>query len=278
MSSAVTKVTAFVRLAHPLPTLLNAAVAAALSTVAGARADQAALVAATMLGIHACIGSLNDYFDRHRDVGRAEKPLASGTVPARAALVIAAVGVSCGLFAASQLGSLALTLAAAGAALGLVYNAGVKNTPLSWLPFALGVSIIPLFAWAAAGVAVPGTIVGLSLAAIPGGAGLALQNGLADRALDARAGLRGVVVRLGERRALVLALLAHGAAIGVVLTVAPARVAPVSLVVASLLMATGLACSGASTRWARQRGWELSALGLAVLALSVALATVEGVG
>ena len=80
MSSGVTKVTALVRLAHPLPTLLNAAVAAALSTVAGARADQAALAAATMLGIHACIGSLNDYFDRHRDAGRAEKPLARAAV------------------------------------------------------------------------------------------------------------------------------------------------------------------------------------------------------
>ena len=271
-------VMSLVRLAHPLPTLLNAAVAAALSTIAGARADQAALAAATMLGIHACIGSLNDFFDRHRDAGRAEKPLASGTVPARAALVIAAVGVSCGLLAAAQLGSLPLTLAAAGATLGLAYNAGVKNTPLSWLPFSFGVSIIPLFAWAAAGLSAPASILGLSLAAIPGGAGLALQNGLADRALDARAGLRGVVVRLGERRALVLALLAHGAAIGVVLTVAPARAAPASLVVASLMMATGLACSGASTRWARQRGWELSALGLALAALSVALATVEGVG
>ena len=112
MSSGATAVMSLVRLAHPLPTLLNAAVAAALSTVAGARADQAALAAVTMLGVHACIGSLNDFFDRHRDAGRAEKPLASGTVPARSALVIAAVGVSCGLLAAAQLGSLALALAA----------------------------------------------------------------------------------------------------------------------------------------------------------------------
>ena len=278
MKRGVRQVSALVRLAHPLPTLLNAAVAATLSTIAGARPAQAALAAVTMLGIHTCIGSLNDVFDRHRDAGRAEKPLASGAVPTRAALTIAAVGVSCGLLAAAQLGSIALTLATAGAALGLAYNAGVKNTPLSWLPFALGVSIIPLFAWAATGLSAPAPILGLSLAAIPGGAGLALQNGLADRVLDARAGLRGVVVRLGERRALALALLAHGAAIGVVLTVSPAQVAPASLLAASLMIATGLACSGASTRWTRQRGWELSALGLAVAALSVALATVEGVG
>jgi 4-hydroxybenzoate polyprenyltransferase len=278
MSNGVTQVSALVRLAHPLPTLLNAVVAAALSTVAGARPAQAALAAVTMLGIHTCIGSLNDVFDRHRDAGRTEKPLASGAVPTRAALVIAAVGVSSGLLAASQLGSLALALAAAGATLGLAYNVGVKNSPLSWLPFALGVSIIPLFAWAAAGLSATAPISGLSLAAIPGGAGLALQNGLADRVLDARAGLRGVVVRLGERRALLLALLAHGAAIGVILIVAPAQVAPASLLAASLMIAAGLACSGASTRWTRQRGWELSALGLAVAALSVALATVEGVG
>jgi len=278
MSSAVTKVTALVRLAHPLPTLLNAVVAAALSAVAGARLDQAALAATTMLGIHACIGSLNEVLDRHRDAGRAEKPLANGTVSLRTALLLAVVGLSFGLLAASQLGSLALSIAVVGAGLGIAYDAGVKNTPLSWLPFAFGVSLIPLFAWAAAGLDAPAPILGLSLAAIPGGAGLALQNGLADRALDARAGMRGVVVRLGDRHALLIALLAHGGAIGVVFTVAPPRVAPVALVAASLLIAGGLACSGASTRWVRQRGWELGALGLAVAALSVALATVEGVG
>ena len=53
-------------------------------------------------------------------------------------------------------------------------------------------------------------------------------------------------------------------AFGVVLIVAPAQVAPASLLAASLMIAAGLACSGASTRWTRQRGWELSALGLAV--------------
>ena len=278
MSRELATVTAIVRLAHPLPTLLNAVVAAALSAVAGARHDQAALAAATMIGVHTCVGSLNDVLDRHRDAGRAEKPLANGTVSLRAALLLAVVGLSFGLLAASQLGALPLSIAVVGAGLGVAYDAGVKNTPLSWLPFAFGVSLIPLFAWAAAGLNAPAPILGLSLAAIPGGAGLALQNGLADRALDARAGMRGVVVRLGDRHALLIALLAHGAAIGVVFTVAPPRVAPVALVAASLLIAGGLTCSAASTRWARQRGWELSALGLAVAALSVALATVEGVG
>lgn len=278
MGRAIVGAVAIVRLAHPLPTLLNAAVAAALATVAGARLEQAGLAAATMLGIHSCIGSLNDLFDQARDSGRREKPLALGTVSRGAALVLAVVGLGGGLVAASLLGSSALVLAVVGAACGIAYDAGVKNTPLSWLPFALGVGVVPLFAWAAAGLDAPPPILGLSVAAIPGGAALALQNGLADRVLDERAGLHSAVVRIGERPAQSLALLAHGAAIGAVLVVSPPGASFGALLVATALIAAGLACSGASSRWVRQRGWEVSALGLALAALSVSLAAAEGVG
>ena len=73
-------IAALVRLAHPLPTLLNALVAAALTTTAGGSTSQAALAALTMLGIHTSIGAMNDLLDRERDKGRAEKPLVGGSV------------------------------------------------------------------------------------------------------------------------------------------------------------------------------------------------------
>ena len=67
-----------VRLAHPLPTLLNALIAAVLTTIAGGSVSQASLAASTMLGVHASIGAMNDLLDRDKDKGRAEKPLARG--------------------------------------------------------------------------------------------------------------------------------------------------------------------------------------------------------
>ena len=78
-------IAALVRLAHPLPTLLNALVAAALTTTAGGSTSEAALAAITMLGVHTSIGAMNDLLDQAGDAGRAEKPLVGGNVSPREA-------------------------------------------------------------------------------------------------------------------------------------------------------------------------------------------------
>ncbi|MFZ9972172.1 MAG: UbiA family prenyltransferase [Candidatus Limnocylindrus sp.] len=269
---------ALLRLAHPLPTLLNAVAAAALATVAGAGPSAAGLVALTMLGVHTCIGASNDYLDRHRDRGRPEKPIASGALPPSAGLLLSAVGITVGLVAAAQVSTLTFALAVTGALVGATYNVWLKHTALSWLPFALGVSIIPAFAWSTVSSVLPTPILTLSLISLPGGAALALQNSLADRALDLQSGMRSAVVRLGERTAFGLLALLHLVTLTALLAFAPGNTSPATLAVAALLLAIGVACSATRSRWARQRGWEISAAALAVAALSVALATAEGVG
>ncbi|MFZ9267651.1 MAG: UbiA prenyltransferase family protein [Candidatus Limnocylindrus sp.] len=269
---------ALLRLAHPLPTLLNAVAAAALATVAGAGPSAAGLVALTMLGVHTCIGASNDYLDRHRDRGRPEKPIASGALPPSAGLLLSAVGITVGLVAAAQVSTLTFALAVTGALVGATYNVWLKHTALSWLPFALGVSIIPAFAWSTVSSVLPTPILTLSLISLPGGAALALQNSLADRALDLQSGMRSAAVRLGERTAFGLLALLHLVSLTALLAFAPGNTSPTTLAVAALLLAIGVACSATRSRWARQRGWEISAAALAVAALSVALATAEGVG
>ncbi|MFZ9141651.1 MAG: UbiA prenyltransferase family protein [Candidatus Limnocylindrus sp.] len=269
---------ALLRLAHPLPTLLNAVAAAALATVAGAGPSAAGLVALTMLGVHTCIGASNDYLDRHRDRGRPEKPIASGALPPSAGLLLSAVGITVGLVAAAQVSTLTFALAVTGALVGAPYNVWLKHTALSWLPFALGVSIIPAFAWSTVSSVLPTPILTLSLISLPGGAALALQNSLADRALDLQSGMRSAAVRLGERTAFGLLALLHLVTLTALLAFAPGNTSPTTLAVAALLLAIGVACSATRSRWARQRGWEISAAALAVAALSVALATAEGVG
>ncbi|MEY2731555.1 MAG: hypothetical protein RLZZ588_280 [Chloroflexota bacterium] len=269
---------ALLRLAHPLPTLLNAVAAAALATVAGAGPSAAGLVALTMLGVHTCIGASNDYLDRHRDRGRPEKPIASGALPPSAGLLLSAVGITVGLVAAAQVSTLTFALAVTGALVGATYNVWLKHTALSWLPFALGVSIIPAFAWSTVSSVLPTPILTLSLISLPGGAALALQNSLADRALDLQSGMRSAAVRLGERTAFGLLALLHLVTLTALLAFAPGNTSPTTLAVAALLLAIGVACSATRSRWVRQRGWEISAAALAVAALSVALATAEGVG
>lgn len=269
---------ALLRLTHPLPTLLNAVAAAALVTVAGAPSNVAAQVALTMLGVHTFIGATNDYVDRHRDEGRSDKPLARGQLPPRAALLMAAAGLTTGLTAAAQVSALTLVLAVLGAFVGFTYNVWMKHTALSWLPFAVGVSIIPAFAWSTVSSEIPAPILTLSLVALPGGAALALQNSLADRALDAERGVRSAAVRLGEARALGALVALHAVAFAALLLTAPSSTSPLLLFIAGLLLLVGTAGSATRSRWVRQRAWEICAAALALAALTVALATAEGVG
>ena len=259
------------RLAHPLPTLLNAIIAAALTSTAGGSAAQAVLAAITMLGVHTSIGAMNDLLDQTNDAGREEKPLVGGSVSPREARVMVGVAATAGLAAASALSSTSLAIAAAGATLGYLYNAGIKRTPISFLPFALGVALIPVFAWSAAGAQLPAAIATLCLIALPGGSALALQNALADRELDQSVGANGAVVRLGHRRTILMIALLHGITYLLILVSAPVTASPVLLTAGGLLLGLGVTLSTRVPRALRQRGWEVSALALACCAIAIAL-------
>jgi 4-hydroxybenzoate polyprenyltransferase len=60
---------------------------------------------------------------------------------------------------------------------------------------------VPLFAWTGATGSVPPAVLGLSLLAVPAGAGVAVANALADLDDDTRAGTRTVATALGAERA-----------------------------------------------------------------------------
>ena len=265
------------RVVHPGPTLLNAAAAFTLAHIAGASSHRALLAAVTMLGAHAFIGTLNDLLDRRVDSARHEKPIASGRISVRTSAAIAALAALIGLAAAVALGPLSLLIATLGILLGVAYNLGVKRSAISWLPFALGVALIPPFAWAAAEAPLPAAIKVLSLAAITGGAALAMQNGLADRVIDTAVGLRGAVVRLGDRRAWVAAALLHLCTLIVVFSTLSGSLESSGGRGAALLLAgaatqvVSLALSATAQPTLRRRGWEAGGIGLLLLAIDVAL-------
>src|SRR5450756_873168 len=81
-----------VRLVHPFPSALDAAVTFALALVAGATAGRAALLGVAMLTIQFSIGAFNDVLDAPADaVAGRSKPLVDGRIPARVALGVAGV-------------------------------------------------------------------------------------------------------------------------------------------------------------------------------------------
>jgi 4-hydroxybenzoate polyprenyltransferase len=100
---------------------------------------------------------LNDYFDRDLDaVERPERPIPSGRVPATRAAMLGIALLVAGVLAASQATRDALFVAAAIAALVLLYDARTKRHPIvgpvnmglcRGLNLLLGVSAVPAAVW-----------------------------------------------------------------------------------------------------------------------------------
>jgi len=249
----------------------------ALVLLAGGDVAAAVLLGLGMLGLQFSIGAANDWFDVDLDaLTKPAKPIPAGRIGRRGA---AAVAVVCGG------GGLALAGAGAGAggfatfacalgmlAAGLAYDARLKRTAFSWLPFAVAFPLLPLYAWlGAVGQPPPGATVLLPVAFLAGPT-LQLANGLVDAERDARGGVLGLVARLGRRRAwaalLILQLLINALAVATVLADRSSSPASRATVLAAAVLALiGVALSGARSTGTREWGWRCQAVALAVLAV-----------
>jgi 4-hydroxybenzoate polyprenyltransferase len=196
-----------------------------------------AAVGAGQLGV----GWSNDYLDREtdREAGRTDKPLAAGWIGPRA-VGLAAIAA----FAAAVPLSLAsgpASAAAHGAALlcAVAYNGGLKNLPVSPVPFAIAFGLAPAV-----------ITLGLSPAHLPApwatAAGVLLgvaghfTQVLNDIPADRRRGSMGLPQLLGQRPSAALAGLCLLAAVAFVTfsTAPPSAIGLVALGVAGLGVAT----------------------------------------
>src|SRR3954451_17152194 len=183
---------------HLGPAVAVTTVATLLAVAAGLSGGRVALVCAAVLAGQASIGWSNDWLDADRDraVARADKPVVQGAVQPGvlrvAALLAAAAAVVLSLLLGLVPGLLLLLLVASGWA----YNAGLKRTAASVVPYVTGFGALPAGVVAAA----PGTPSApwwlvASGAALGGAAHLA--NVAPDLEDDLATGVRGLPHRLG---------------------------------------------------------------------------------
>lgn len=218
---------------HPGPTLVVTALALALGVATGLDAWRLALLTLAVFAGQLSVGISNDALDaaRDREVGRSDKPLARGDIGLGVAWGAAwgLLGVALALSAPlgwRMLAAHALTLGSAWA-----YNAGLKSTPWSIVPFLVSFGLFPSLPTLAA----PEPAFAAGWAWIAGaalGAAVHLTNVLPDLDDDARTGIRGLPHRLGPRASAIIAALAVLAGAAAVLLGAAegdlAAVAPVS--------------------------------------------------
>jgi 4-hydroxybenzoate polyprenyltransferase len=256
------------RLVHPFPSALDAAVTVALALLAGASGGRALLLGASMLAIQLSIGTFNDLLDLPADaVAGRSKPLVDGRVGARPAL---GVGVACGLAGLVLAGFAGLAtglVACAGYGIGLAYDLRLKASPWSWLPYAAGIPLLPVFAWIGATGELPVPILVLAGLGVLGGASLAIANALADAERDTASRTTTVATALGRPRAIRLGALLALLVAGITTTSAFA--------LAGWIPGTWVTAAGAAGivaglmlgfKGRLQRAWEVQAIGLAILA------------
>src|SRR3954463_9926426 len=204
---------ALARASHLEPALAVTVVAVLLAAAANDPPGRTVLVCAAVLAGQASIGWCNDWLDADRDraVGRLDKPVVQGAVtPAAlrtAALAAVAVAVVLSLLLGVVPGLLLLVLVASGWA----YDAGLKRTVLSPLPYLTGFGALPAGVVAAA----PGTPVApwwlVAAGAALGGAAH-VANVAPDVDDDLATGVRGLPHRIGPVASAVAGAVLLGAA------------------------------------------------------------------
>ena len=255
------------RLVHPFPSALDGIVTGAIVLLAGGPPVTALRLALAMVLLQFSIGALNDIVDLPLDrLAKPAKPLASGNVQLRAARATLGLSLTAGLVLSAFSGAGVLAVAGVGVLVGSAYDLGLKGTPLSWLPWAAGIPLLPLYAWLGAGRGLSGFFLALLVMAAFAGTALSLANGIADFERDRMSGVRSIVVVLGPTAAwrigaglqLSVVVLATGTA----LVAGGLTRGPTALLFGGLgLLGVGILMGRAGPPGRRERAWELQAVG-----------------
>jgi 4-hydroxybenzoate polyprenyltransferase len=261
------------RASHFQPTLAVTAITTALAIACG-RGVGAAWVALAVVAGQLSVGWSNDYLDRERDrlAVREDKPIAAGEVRPDVVAIAALVALVACIPLSFLSGWRAALVHLGAVAVAWAYNAGVKATLFSPVPYALAFGALPAFVTLGlAGHPLPPTwaVVGAALL----GCGAHFVNTLPDLADDERLGVRGLPHRLGAGASIVVAAVLMGSA-AVVIAFGPGGSLGVAVVVllVSVLAAVALVAVFGVTGHQRA-AWPLT---LCIAAMTVAMFLVRG--
>jgi 4-hydroxybenzoate polyprenyltransferase len=249
-----------------------------VALVAGATAPRAVILGIAMTALQVAIGSLNDLVDAPLDTGRKPgKPIPSGLVTTTLAWALVASGSVAGvvlsaLGATPGAGVAMVGLAGLVLAIGFAYDLWAKGTPWSWLPFALGIPLLPVFGWYGASGSLPSWFAALVPTAAIAGSALAIANARADLERDADAGARSVAVTLGAegswRLHAVLWVVVVAIAMGWLVAIGSDARAVLAVSAAAGLVLVGVVVGRQGSPARRERAWEIESIAGVALAVT----------
>lgn len=261
------RATALLRATHLAPSLLVTGLTAALGWQVGLGAQTVAVAAAVAAG-QASIGWSNDWLDAGRDAaaGRRDKPVASGEVGAATLRTAALSALTLCVGLSALLGPVPAAVHLAGVAAGWAYNARLKATVASPLPYALAFALVPgvLVVVSLPGTPLPPLWVPAAGALL--GVGAHFLNAAPDLEVDRAQAVRGLPQRLGERASVWSGLGLLAAGMAVIVLGPPGPPAPALLLSGALALILLVAALVALARQASRLGFQ-AAMGVAALAV-----------
>lgn len=243
------------RACHFQPTVAVTVVTTALAALSGRGAWGCVAVAAAVLVGQLSTGWSNDWFDAARDTanGRTDKPIVAGAVDVATvrAAALAALVACVPLSLLSGWRAALAHLIAVGSAWS--YNAGVKATVFSPLPYAVSFGLLPVFVT----LGLPGhpwprpALMGATALL---GIGAHFINTLADREDDANTGIAGLPQRMSARACLLTGVVLLSACAVTIWTLGGGS-APARAVVAALCLAAAAMVVVTTLREAPRAAW-----------------------
>jgi 4-hydroxybenzoate polyprenyltransferase len=194
------KAAALARSSHPGPSVAVTVITVGLGFGAGLDPFRLIVLGLAMLAGQLSVGLSNDWIDAERDaaVGRKDKPIALGLISAIEVRNAALVSAVLMIVLAIPLGLLAelVLVVAVGAA--WLYNAWLKKSVLSIVPYLFGFGALPAIATLSRQPPAAPALWALGVGALLGAAGH-FANTLPDLDDDATTGVRGLPQVLGRR-------------------------------------------------------------------------------
>lgn len=195
----MSRMRALVLSTHPGPGAAVTLITVGLAIAAGLEPWRVALLGLVMALGQASVGLSNDWIDAERDraVGRRDKPVARGDVSAALARNVAFATAAASILVSLPLGAPAAAAHLLFLASAWSYNALLKRTAFSVVPYLVSFGTLPAIVTLAA--AEPRLAAGWALAAgALLGAGAHFANVLPDLDDDAATGVRGLPHRVGR--------------------------------------------------------------------------------
>ena len=264
------KIVALLRSSHPGPTLAVTLITVLLGVSSGLEPVRIVVLGVAMLFGQLSVGFSNDWIDADRDraVGRRDKPIALGWISRETVRTAAFVCLVAAICFTVPLGLAATAVHVLVLGLAWGYNAGLKNTVFSFLPYTVCFGLLPALVtlsredpvWPEGWVILAGALLGL---------GAHFANVLPDLDDDRRTGIRGLPHRLGARASLVITWVALAGAATVL-----AFGTPIATI--GLLAGLGVALIGLVLGFVRSSGRWIFRLVIAAALIDVVMLVLSG--